>query len=193
MITAVDTNIFLDLLIPNARFVDSSKAKLEKAHGEGELIVCEVVWAELASQFVEQPAIEAFFTRCWDSASAGDRGRPICRRPSVENLSSAARKWMVLCGMRSRPARSTMRPVWCAVARPAAHRQRFSHRCPRLAPSRPSIEPRSRILRGVLRGIGADGLSSAAYSGVRAPQARYRAGALALGQTPVFGLCGDLL
>lgn len=60
MITAVDTNIFLDLLIPNARFVDSSKEKLEKAHGEGELIVCEVVWAELASQFVEQPAIEAF-------------------------------------------------------------------------------------------------------------------------------------
>ena len=60
MITAVDTNIFLDLLIPNARFVDSSKEKLEKAHGEGELIVCEVVWAELASQFVDQPAIEAF-------------------------------------------------------------------------------------------------------------------------------------
>ena len=60
MITAVDTNIFLDLLIPNARFVDSSKEKLEKAHGEGELIVCEVVWAELASQFVEQPALEAF-------------------------------------------------------------------------------------------------------------------------------------
>ena len=60
MITAVDTNIFLDLLIPNARFVDASKAKLEKAHGEGELIVCEVVWAELASQFVEQTEIEAF-------------------------------------------------------------------------------------------------------------------------------------
>lgn len=60
MITAVDTNVFLDLLIPNARFVDSSKAKLEKAHGQGELIVCEVVWAELASQFAEQAAIEAF-------------------------------------------------------------------------------------------------------------------------------------
>ena len=60
MITAVDTNIFLDLLIPNARFVDASKAKLEKAHGEGGLIICEVVWAELASQFVEQTAIEAF-------------------------------------------------------------------------------------------------------------------------------------
>ena len=60
MITAVDTNIFLDLLIPNAHFVDASKAKLEKAHDEGGLIICEVVWAELASQFAEQTAIEAF-------------------------------------------------------------------------------------------------------------------------------------
>lgn len=34
--TPSGTYIFSDLLIPNARFVDSSKAQLEKAHGEGE-------------------------------------------------------------------------------------------------------------------------------------------------------------
>ena len=86
MITAVDTNIFLDLLIPNARFVDASKAKLEKAHDEGGLIICEIVWAELASQFAEQTAIEAFFTRYWDSTSASDRGRLIYRRASLAKL-----------------------------------------------------------------------------------------------------------
>ena len=160
MITAVDTNIFLDLLIPNARFVDASKEQLEKAHGEGELIICEVVWAELASQFVEQTAIEAFLR------DTGIRRVPATEdalfaaglRASLENLSRAERRRMALCGVWSRPPRSAMRPVWCAVARSAAHCQRFSHRCPRLAPSRSPIEPRSRILRDLLRGIGADGL-----------------------------------
>lgn len=60
MITAVDTNVLLDLLIPNARFVDSSMAALVKAHGEGELILCEVVWGELAAQFARREEVEAF-------------------------------------------------------------------------------------------------------------------------------------
>ena len=98
MITAVDTNIFLDLLIPNARFVDASKAKLEKAHGEGELIVCEVVWAELASQFVEQAEIEAFL-----------RDTGIRRVPATEDALFAA-------GLAWKTYRKRRGDEWCCAA-----------------------------------------------------------------------------
>ena len=109
MITAVDTNIFLDLLIPNARFVDASKAKLEKAHGEGELIVCEVVWAELASQFVEQAEIEAFL-----------RDTGIRRVPATEDaLFAAGLAWKTYRKRRGDEWRcaacGTVQPEWqCA-------------------------------------------------------------------------------
>ena len=51
MITAIDTNILLDLLIPNQSFVDSSIRKLENNSAKGNLIICDIVYTELASQF----------------------------------------------------------------------------------------------------------------------------------------------
>lgn len=60
MITALDTNVLLDLLIPNARFLDSSRSALEKAHSEGPLILCEAVWSELASQFESREEVATF-------------------------------------------------------------------------------------------------------------------------------------
>lgn len=60
MITALDTNVLLDLLIPNARFLEPSREVLEKAHGDGPLILCEAVYAELASQFEASGEIETF-------------------------------------------------------------------------------------------------------------------------------------
>ena len=61
MTTALDTNVLLDLLIPNAVFVKSSRGFLEKAHAEGTLILCEAVWAEVASQFESREEVEMFF------------------------------------------------------------------------------------------------------------------------------------
>ncbi len=60
MTTAVDTNILLDLLIPNTQFLDNSREALETAHTEGSLILCEVVYAELASQFETGDEVGAF-------------------------------------------------------------------------------------------------------------------------------------
>jgi predicted nucleic acid-binding protein len=60
LITALDTNVLLDLLIPNARFMADSKKALEESHGEGSLILCEAVWAELASQFESREEVETF-------------------------------------------------------------------------------------------------------------------------------------
>jgi len=49
--TAVDTNVLLDVLAADPRFVEaSSRALLEARHG-GALVVSEVVYAELAAAF----------------------------------------------------------------------------------------------------------------------------------------------
>ena len=51
MINSVDTNILLDILIPNAAQVQSSFRCLSTINPNDELIISEVVFAELGSQF----------------------------------------------------------------------------------------------------------------------------------------------
>ena len=51
MRTAVDSNVLLDVLLPDLRFRDASLVALERASNEGALVVCEVVWAEAGGQF----------------------------------------------------------------------------------------------------------------------------------------------
>lgn len=51
MITAVDTNILLDIFLPDPQFFEGSLEKLKKCEQEGSLIICELVYAELAAAF----------------------------------------------------------------------------------------------------------------------------------------------
>lgn len=51
MITAVDTNIFIDILFLDEQFHQGSKDNLLIASKAGDLIVCEIVIAELSSAF----------------------------------------------------------------------------------------------------------------------------------------------
>ena len=51
MITAVDTNILLDILIPGEPHGASSKRLLDRHLAGGTLLLCEVVFAELAARF----------------------------------------------------------------------------------------------------------------------------------------------
>ena len=60
MITAVDTNIILDVLIPGEPFSASSKALLDRHISDGQLIICEVVYAELAARFSSEKDLKAF-------------------------------------------------------------------------------------------------------------------------------------
>jgi len=60
MITAVDTNVILDVLIPGEPFSESSKALLDRHFSKGKLIFCEVVFAELAAQFSAEPELKMF-------------------------------------------------------------------------------------------------------------------------------------
>jgi len=60
MITAVDTNIILDILIPDEPFSLSSKALLDHHVSIGQLIMCEVVYAELAARFRSENELKTF-------------------------------------------------------------------------------------------------------------------------------------
>jgi predicted nucleic acid-binding protein len=51
MITFVDTNILLDVFLPNPKWGDSSKNLLDRAYIQGSLIINEIIYAELATQF----------------------------------------------------------------------------------------------------------------------------------------------
>lgn len=62
MITAIDTNILLDILIPDQTHFASSKKLLDEYVTEGQLIICELVYAELASQFFDEQELQAFLS-----------------------------------------------------------------------------------------------------------------------------------
>ena len=50
MITAVDTSVLLDVFL-EARFADASAAALEAVDAADSLLICDIVYAELCSQF----------------------------------------------------------------------------------------------------------------------------------------------
>ncbi len=51
MITAVDTNVLLDVFTNDPEHAAASANLLRECIGQGQLIVCDVVWAELAAAF----------------------------------------------------------------------------------------------------------------------------------------------
>ena len=51
MITAVDTNILVDVLEPDPVHGRGSLALLKRAIREGSVVACEVVWAEVATAY----------------------------------------------------------------------------------------------------------------------------------------------
>jgi predicted nucleic acid-binding protein len=60
MITSVDTNILLDILVPNEKFCDASAAALEEAASAGSLVICDIVYAELCVHFEKRSDCDAF-------------------------------------------------------------------------------------------------------------------------------------
>jgi len=58
MITAVDTNILLDVFLPDKRFVADSSKLLKSAYDEGALIICDIVYAELVPQFNDRKSLD---------------------------------------------------------------------------------------------------------------------------------------
>lgn len=51
MITAVDTSVLIDVLFADPRHGQQSLARLRKSFNEGSLVICGIVYAELAPRF----------------------------------------------------------------------------------------------------------------------------------------------
>jgi len=51
VITAIDTNILLNVLLPNEEFYESSARALQDAAAQGSLVICDIVYAELCIHF----------------------------------------------------------------------------------------------------------------------------------------------
>lgn len=62
MITAVDTNILLDVLIPEAQAMETSQQLLDSSLRQGSLVIGEVVYAELAAHFPTPEELKSFLT-----------------------------------------------------------------------------------------------------------------------------------
>jgi predicted nucleic acid-binding protein len=54
MITAVDTNVLLDVLLDDSTFGEASAVMLERCIKEGRIIACDVVWAETAANYISE-------------------------------------------------------------------------------------------------------------------------------------------
>lgn len=60
MITAVDTNILLDVLVPGEPYAESSEQALAESLGAGPVFISEPVYAELAGRFPVREELDRF-------------------------------------------------------------------------------------------------------------------------------------
>jgi predicted nucleic acid-binding protein len=60
MISAIDTNILLDILVPNEEYYEVSADALEESATAGSLVICDMVYAELCIHFRIQHECDAF-------------------------------------------------------------------------------------------------------------------------------------
>lgn len=58
MITALDTSVLLDVFTNDPSHVASSRTLLQEAYDDGHLIICDVVYAELAPNFESQRELD---------------------------------------------------------------------------------------------------------------------------------------
>ena len=62
MITAVDTNVLLDLFTSDPEHGTASADLLRACIAQGQLVACDVVWAELAAAFQDNTALDHALT-----------------------------------------------------------------------------------------------------------------------------------
>jgi hypothetical protein len=83
MITALDTNILLDVLVPGEPHAESSEQVLAESLHAGPIVISEAVYAELAGRFPAREELE------WFLEDTGIRLQP----SGVEALHLAGRTW----------------------------------------------------------------------------------------------------
>lgn len=95
MITAIDTNILLDILVPNPEFYQASATALENSANAGLLVMCDLVYAELCVHFAHQRECDEFLAHV-------DIRVESLRRPAHFSASRAWRSYRKQGGQRTR-------------------------------------------------------------------------------------------
>jgi len=121
MITGVDTNILLDVLIPGAPHGDTSERALTEGLRAGAVVISEPVYAELAAYFPERGELDRFL------ADTGLRLEP----SSAESLYRAGRAWS---------AYARRRPMRLACPQCGATQEARCHQCGSI------IQPRQHVV-----------------------------------------------
>lgn len=120
MTSAVDTNLLLDILLPDPSHVERSKRLLDRARHKGALVISELVYAELSAHFPSKGDLDRFL-----------REVSITLTPSPpEALHEAAQAWRRY--LRRRPAE--LQCPQCGFAQAVR-----CSRCGRRIPSRQHI------------------------------------------------------
>ena len=92
MISAVDTNILVDLLLPGTPHHDQSRELLAESRAWGDVVVCEAVYAEIAPAWAQPDEVDSFL------AATGIR----VERSSGEALHRAGLAWRAYSRQRPR-------------------------------------------------------------------------------------------
>lgn len=95
MITAVDTNVLLDVFTADPEHGPSSRSALSTCLEEGRIVICDVVWAETAAAFPrDHPVVETLL-------SIGATYSPMAE-PAAAMAGSAWREYRRTGGPRTR-------------------------------------------------------------------------------------------
>ncbi|MHB2021485.1 MAG: type II toxin-antitoxin system VapC family toxin [Candidatus Xenobia bacterium] len=112
MITAIDTNILLDLLKPDSPFQGRAVDLLQEATARGPLVISEIVYGELAAQFPREADLRMFLeetrigldrSEAASLALAGQRWREYRNRPHAIQCATCGKSATVACHECKRP------------------------------------------------------------------------------------------
>jgi len=116
VISAVDTNVLLDVLVAGAAHVEEAEAALQAAHARGSVVISEVAYAELVAFFESAPAADHFLNevgirlvdssrRTWEVAGVAWRSYAAGRTSAIE-CTACGRRRTLRCDRCGTPLRS---------------------------------------------------------------------------------------
>jgi predicted nucleic acid-binding protein len=86
MIAVVDTNILLDVFLPDPKYSHTSAALLKDFFDKGSLSICEIVYAELVPQFGNKKLLDDTLAKIKISISSIDEDIAFSRRRKMEPI-----------------------------------------------------------------------------------------------------------
>ena len=89
MITAVDTNVLLDVFTNDAVFASGSASTLKRCIAEGSLVACDVVWAETGAWFPDEQSAQSALSTLRVSYSPLDAATALAAGPSWQSYRKA--------------------------------------------------------------------------------------------------------